>query len=484
MGNWFDSVRGLWSRGARWFSETPGKRWASAALIVFSIVLLTSSFIYWTHDVRAITGAFFFKTSTSTSTSSSPKSNTNKPPVEVHYPLKCINEALTLTCPTNYPATFETGLSSAVACPDYFRWIRKDLRPWRDTGITRRMVEGGQKYGDLRLVIVKGKAYVKMYRKAFQTRDVFTVWGILQLLRLYPGKVPDLELLFSCGDQPLIKKRDYYWPHATSPPPVFHYCGDDDSLDIPFPDWSFWGWGEINIRPWGVMLWGLREANKRIKWKDRKPYAYWKGNPSTSGRRGDLMKCNVSDKKDWNARIYAQDWQKETEQGFKQSHLEDQCTHRYKIFIEGVAWSVSDKYILGCDSMTLLVKPKYFDFYTRSLVPKKHYWPISPTNLCEDIKSAVEWGNNNTDKAQAIGEAASKFIQEDLKMEFVYDYKFHLLREYAKLMRFKPTIPQGAVEICSETMACPQNGPWRQFMMESMVISPKDTPPCTMPSST
>ncbi len=87
-------------------------------------------------------------------------------------------------------------------------------------------------------------------------------------------------------------------------------------------------------------------------------------------------------------------------------------------------------------------------------------------------------------QAQAIGEAASKFIQEDLKMEFVYDYKFHLLREYAKLMRFKPTIPQGAVEICSETMACPQNGPWRQFMGESMVISPKDTPPCTMPSST
>jgi hypothetical protein len=32
------------------------------------------------------------------------------------------------------------------------------------------------------------------------------------------------------------------------------------------------------------------------------------------------------------------------------------------------------------------------------LVAKKHYWPISPTNLCTDIKSAVEWGNNNTDK--------------------------------------------------------------------------------------
>jgi hypothetical protein len=132
--------------------------------------------------------------------------------------------------------------SSAVACPEYFRWIREDLRPWRDTGITRKMVETGNKYGDLRLVIVKGKAYVKMYRRAFQTRDVFTVWGILQLLRLYPGKVPDLELLFACGDRPVVQKRDYQWPHATHAPPVFHYCVDDESLDIPFPDWSFWGW--------------------------------------------------------------------------------------------------------------------------------------------------------------------------------------------------------------------------------------------------
>lgn len=186
----------------------------------------------------AITGGFFLKT-TSTSRSSSPPS---KPPVKVNYPLKCVNEALTFTCPTNYPVTFESKVSSAVACPEYFRWIREDLRPWRDTGITRSILERGKNAGDLRLVIVNGKAYVKMYRKAFQTRDVFTIWGILQLLRLYPGKVPDLELLFSCGDKPLIMKSDYQWPHTTSPPPVFHYCADADSLDIPFPDWSFWGW--------------------------------------------------------------------------------------------------------------------------------------------------------------------------------------------------------------------------------------------------
>ena len=72
---------------------------------------------------------------------------------------------------------------------------------------------------------------------------------------------------------------------------------------------------------------------------------------------------------------------------------------RYKIYIEGKTWSVSEKYILACNSMTLLLIPQYHDFFTRSLVPMQHYWPIKITNnTCRDIKLTVEWGNYHTDK--------------------------------------------------------------------------------------
>ena len=50
----------------------------------------------------------------------------------------------------------------------------------------------------------------------------------------------------------------------------------------------------------------LKEGNKKIKWKDRKPYAFWKGNPYVSKKRVELMKCNVSNKNDWNVRLYIQ----------------------------------------------------------------------------------------------------------------------------------------------------------------------------------
>lgn len=86
-------------------------------------------------------------------------------------------------------------------------------------------------------------------------------------------------------------------------------------------------------------------------------------------------------------------------------------------------------------------------------------------------------------QAKAIGEAASKFIGEDLKMENVYDYMFHLLNEYAKLFKYKPTVPAGAIELCAETMACQANGTWRNFMEESLVKSPSERAPCSLTSN-
>ena len=63
---------------------------------------------------------------------------------------------------------------------------------------------------------------------------------------------------------------------------------------------------EINIKPWVPLMKDLEEGNKRTKWEDREPFAYWKGNPYVAATRKDLMRCNVSEQQDWNARLYSQ----------------------------------------------------------------------------------------------------------------------------------------------------------------------------------
>ncbi|CAN8254864.1 unnamed protein product [Cochlearia groenlandica] len=412
------------------------------------------------------------------------------------FTLKCaaglsVND--TVSCPrNNYPASFrsiiasedeDTVRSPSATCPDYFRWIHEDLRPWEKTGITREALERSNATANFRLAIIDGRIYVEKFREAFQTRDVFTIWGFVQLVRRYPGKIPDLELMFDCVDWPVVKAADFAGVNESlpSPPPLFRYCGNNETLDIVFPDWSYWGWAEVNIKPWESLLKDLREGNQRTKWIDREPYAYWKGNPTVAETRLDLMKCNVSEEYDWKARLYQQDWVRESKEGYKQSELASQCHHRYKIYIEGSAWSVSEKYILACDSVTLLVNPHYYDFFTRGMFPGHHYWPVKEDDKCRSIKFAVDWGNLHVLKAQDIGKKASEFVQEELKMDYVYDYMFHLLNQYSKLLRFKPEIPKNSTELCSEAMACLRDGNERKFMMESLVTRPAETGPCTMP---
>ncbi|PKI45425.1 hypothetical protein CRG98_034230 [Punica granatum] len=332
-----------------------------------------------------------------------------------------------------------------------------------------------------RLIVYKGKAYLEQFHRAWQTRDVFTLWGILQLLRLYPGRVPDLEMMFCCEDLPALPKRDNRVSNGTAPPAMFHYCGHESAFDIPFPDWSFWGWPEVNIKPWTSTLKAIKKGAAKKRWKDRDPHAFWKGNPWVSPKRRDLMGCKQNKDMDWNARLSVVNWGRESSSGFKGSRLEDQCTHRYKIYVEGRAWSVSEKYILACDAATLLIRPEYYDFFVRGMIPMEHYWPIRPNNKCRDIKFAVDWGNNHPSEAEKIGEEGARFARESLSIQRVYDYMFHLLSEYAKLQKFEVTVPPAAVELCSETMACPAEGQVKEYMMETLVKSPSTELPCSMP---
>ncbi|GJN02226.1 hypothetical protein PR202_ga19556 [Eleusine coracana subsp. coracana] len=350
-------------------------------------------------------------------------------PARSHPPL---HPALPHPIPTPSPSA---AASNNNSCPSYFRFIHEDLRPWRAAGgITRAMLDRAGLTATFRLVVLGGRAYVQRLRPAFQTRDLFTIWGVLQLLRRYPGRVPDFELMFDCVDWPVVRTHLYRGEFAKIMPPLFRYCGDDSTLDIVFPDWSFWGWPEINIKPWDALLQDLKDGNNRVRWLDREPYAYWKGNPSVSVTRQELVKCNVSSTQDWNARIYNQDWFKEGKAGFKDSDLSNQCAHRF---------------------------------------------PFS--SLTDSIKYAVDWGNSHKKLAQRIGKQASNFIQEELSMDHVYDYMLHLLTEYAKLLKFKPTKPPEAVDICSESLACQAEGLEKKFLLESMVKSASDTGPCDLP---
>nr|CAB3447366.1 unnamed protein product [Digitaria exilis] len=393
-----------WSKGGQGSPSSP----VTTAIFLFFFVVVVGVLV----SARWITTTAIL---TTTQTTSIPAIPAAPPPPRPTYSLSCsapplprdpdipsnISQTLDLVLSPNAssastcaaipdPPPLPATANASSTCPAYFRFIHEDLHPWRAAGgITSAMVDRARATANFRLVVIRGRAYIERIAPAFQTRDLFTIWGILQLLRRYPGRVPDLDLMFDCVDWPVVHAEQYQGENATLLPPVFRYCGDNETLDIVFPDWSFWGWPEINIKPWDALQKELRSGNKRVKWMDREPYAYWKGNPDVAATRQELVKCNVSSEHEWNARIYKQ--------------------------------------------------------------------------------------------AQIIGKQASNFIQKELSMDYVYDYMFHLLNEYAKLLRFKPTKPPEAVEVCSESLACQAIGREKKFMEDSMVRSDSDAGPCDLP---
>ncbi|TYJ97308.1 O-glucosyltransferase rumi-like protein [Cucumis melo var. makuwa] len=279
---------------------------------------------------------------------------------------------------------------SAPKCPEFFRWIHHDLDPWAQTRISMTQLEESQKFAAFRVVIVEGRLYVDMYYACVQSRAIFTIWGLVQLLRRFPGMVPDVDMMFDCMDKPSINRTE----NKAMPLPLFRYCTTEAHFDIPFPDWSFWGWPEVNLRSWREEFEDIKKGSKNLSWLNKFPRAYWKGNPDVdSPARTELLKCNHSRK--WGAQIMRQDWAQEARDGYEQSKLSNQCNHRYKIYAEGFAWSVSLKYILSCGSMSLIISPQYEDFFSRGLDPLKNYWPIPFSNMCESIKHAVDWGNTH-----------------------------------------------------------------------------------------
>jgi protein glucosyltransferase len=97
---------------------------------------------------------------------------------------------------------------------------------------------------------------------------------------------------------------------------------------------------------------------------------------------------------------------------------------------------------------------------------RKHYGPIDLANKCHTIKLAVDWGNAHPGEARCMGQEGSGFARGEMDMKLVYKYMMHMLMQYTELLRYKPTMPKKAVELCPESMACTRSGREREFMME------------------
>jgi len=207
--------------------------------------------------------------------------------------------------------------------------ITKDLQPWSQTGITKKVLEQSWEQWEkrcarkengfdqggadgFRFQVIGGELYIdtnksgpccgqtEWWPSKRQVKDFFgtdgmlhasegrgplTILGMLEALRRYPGQVPDLDGFMTLGDLPCYPTvLDGFT--AGQPPPAFGFSADNRHVDIPFPDFSFWRNEDrhlaqkvydplldkvkiTRLQGWDAQLRYLRQSWSK-PWKDRK----------------------------------------------------------------------------------------------------------------------------------------------------------------------------------------------------------------------
>lgn len=344
---------------------------------------------------------------------------------------------------------FSTGIAGGLLLNDRTLesgsdFVTQDLQPWR--------TRGGIKEADLlaareriiagsHILIVNGSLYMNPRitpESSYETRDVGTLWGILELLE-HSIVSEDVEMIFEqTNDQPLVGNDEV---GQSALPFLVSFSGSTTSVGVVWPDWSFWGWPEVFIRPWEKEFPDIAKSHK-IPASDLKEGTFWKGALLNKIRK-DVYACGHSQPGlDNKLDINTVDWVAVTEQmangesNNTGTSLAGLCGHKANLYVEGRAWSVSLKYWLACGGCVLRVGDQYFDFYSRQLNNDVHYkngFTVNEALNCDSLIEASNWVHQHPNESDIISHNADVFLSSELSMDKVYKYMADALHKIGEL---------------------------------------------------
>ena len=270
--------------------------------------------------------------------------------------------------------------------------------------------------------------------------------------------VPDIELFINKRDFPIITKNGYepyyhLWDSYEKPlvsnnydnyVPILSMSSSEDFSDILIPTYDDW----IRIQSKENIHFprSSQEYNYvfDIKWENKKSIAVFRGSSTGSGvtietnQRLKLVSMgnNIQNKKyldvgitKWNIRPkklinnpYLQTIDIDS-LPFKLSEKlnpKQQSEYKYIIHVEGHVSALRLSYELSMNSVLLIVDSKWKMWFSKLLVPYKHYIPIKED--LSDIINIIKWCQNNDAKCKKIAKNAKEFYNKYLQKKGIFDY--------------------------------------------------------------
>lgn len=381
-------------------------------------------------------------------------------------------------------------------------WIQSDLDPWRSTGITAKSVTRALALGTEtnRYVIQDGKLFMSEHKSKSKWGDSkrwYNAWALLELLDMYPGEVPDVDIAINTADNPKVGAEEMYpigkklggkvvfgarpWnmSKGKSPPALFSVCRNDENIDLLWPQYNIWGmdWEGMGMRepPWCVQFPKLRETWLHKGIQERPGKLFWRGqlksNPSI---RGGLVRCRTTllprnDRAAFDVEVNGVVIQKggrampgiPTKYG-KQVAASDRCNAKYLMHLEGRTFSLAQLPQAGCGSLMVMGPHRYYTLIERAYRSNGFFLPVQlpvynpggdegaviERGSCESVSAAIKWAesSNGAAEAELVAAEAANWTGRELRMQGIHRYMMEMLKEYAKIMIHKPN-PKGLREV-------------------------------------
>ncbi|KAI8130355.1 O-glucosyltransferase rumi [Lucilia cuprina] len=331
-------------------------------------------------------------------------------------------------------------------CECHVDVIRKDLAQFRERGITKQMIKEAANYG------THYKIYKhKLYRHAncmFPSRCEGVEHFILKLL----PKLPDMDFILNTRDYPQVHSK-----FGNQMRPVFSFSKTVDYLDIMYPAWTFWAGGPaISLHPTGIGRWDLHRekiiaAAEKLEWSSKESKAFFRGS-RTSDERDSLVllsrrKPNLVDAQYTKNQAWKSPKDTLNAEPAKEVSFEEHCRFKYLFNFRGVAASFRFKHLFLCKSLVFHVGDEWLEFFYPSMKPWIHYVPLKKYPKEKDIEDILQFFQKHDDLAREIANNGFEFISQHLRMQDVECYWRRLLKNYAKILKYKVEEDNSLIEI-------------------------------------
>ncbi|XP_017849594.1 O-glucosyltransferase rumi [Drosophila busckii] len=323
-----------------------------------------------------------------------------------------------------------------VNCTCHAAVIKKDLAPYKSTGLSRKMLENAAKYGT-RYKIYKQQLY-RDENCMFPARCQGIEHFLLQLL----PQLPDMDLVINTRDYPQLQSAFRGQDAA-----VFSFSKTQEHHDIMYPAWTFWAGGPATkLHPTGIGRWDLmreklRNSADAIAWNDKQALGFFRGSRTSderdslvllSRRRPELVNAQYTKNQAWKSL-------KDTlnQAPAQEASFEDHCQYKYLFNFRGVAASFRLKHLFLCKSLVFHVGDEWQEFFYPQLKPWVHYVPLQSYPSEQQYEELIEFFKNHDELAQQIATNGYDFIWQHLRMEDISCYWRKLLKRYKKLLKYE-----------------------------------------------